>query len=395
MVQADRARRGIMNLRTAIIVAFATLALGAEPGATQELRLTEVVRGLDRPVSVFAPADGSGRIYVVEQPGRVRLVVGGTVRSTPALDLTSRVSCCGERGLLDFTLDPAFASNGRAWVNYTDTGGDTVIASFTTRPSDPDQFDPASERIILRIPQPFSNHNGGQLRFGPDGKLWIGTGDGGSGGDPGNRAQRLDTLLGKMLRLDVSTGDLAIPEDNPFAGSTSALPAIWSYGLRNPWRFSFDRRNGDLWIADVGQGSIEEVNRALAGSAGGENYGWRTMEGSACFNPASGCNRAGLVLPVVEYRHDEGCSVTGGFVYRGRSIRSLEGRYVFGDYCSGTIWVATEQPGGSWVRDVLIQTTFNISSFGEQSDGELLVLDYGGALYRLERVPERRRPVRR
>lgn len=383
-----------MNIRAAAII-YAIAFSGALPIVAQELRLRRLASGLDRPVSVYAPSDGSSRVYVVEQPGRVRLMVDGTLRTEPVLDIRHLVSCCGERGLLDFILDPAFAANGRAWVNYTDASGNTAIARFTARPENETRFDPQSQRIVLQIPQPFTNHNGGQLRFGPDGMLWIGTGDGGSGGDPGNRAQRLDTLLGKMLRLDVRGDSYQVPRDNPFIGSAGARPEIWSFGLRNPWRFSFDRRTGDLWIADVGQGAVEEVNLAPAGSSGGENYGWRIMEGSSCFNPSSGCNRAGLALPVVEYRHDEGCSVTGGHVYRGRSIRELEGRYIFGDYCSGTIFSATRRSDGSWSREILLRTSLNITSFGEQSDGEILILDHGGSLYRLERVPARRRPVRR
>lgn len=382
-----------MKLRTAIILVF---ILSIDPCAeAQELRLARVASGLDRPVSIYAPADGSSRIFVVEQRGRVRLIVDGTLRGEMVLEITDRVSCCGERGLLDFTLDPAFASNGHAWVNYTDRSGDTVISRFTARAGMPNQLDPNSEHVVLRIPQPFSNHNGGQLRFGPDGKLWIGTGDGGSGGDPGNRAQRLDTLLGKILRIDVAGESYGIPEDNPFVSNPAARAEIWAYGLRNPWRFSFDRRTGDLWIADVGQGSVEEVNRLGAGSSGGENFGWRIMEGSSCFNPPGGCDPSDLVVPVVEYRHDEGCSVTGGFVYRGRSLPSLEGRYIFGDYCSGTVWSAERLGDGSWSREVLIETGLNISSFGEESDGELLILDHAGSLYRLEQVPQRRRPVRR
>ena len=383
------------RLRRAIpIVAVAAFVLVPELAAV-DVRLVRTADELDMPVSVFAPVDGTGRIYVVEQRGRVRLIERGSLRAEPVLDVSDRVTCCGEQGLLDFTLDPQFASNGHAYVNYTDEGGSTVVARYSLIPGSEESFDPTSERVLLTVAQPFRNHNGGQTRFGPDGALYIAIGDGGSGGDPGNRAQNPGTLLGKILRIRPSADGYTIPADNPFVGTPGARAEIWAFGLRNPWRFSFDRRTGDLWIADVGQGEIEEIDFQPAFSGGGENYGWRLMEGSQCFNPSSGCSRPDLVLPVLEYGHDEGCSVTGGYVYRGRSIRDLEGRYVFGDFCSGTIWVATRQGDGSWEKELLLQTTLNIASFGERADGEILVLDRNGALYRIEREGGRRRGVRR
>lgn len=383
------------SIRLFVTTLFTAALLAAAPLAAVDVRLTKIAEGFDRPVSVFAPIDGTGRIFIVEAPGRVRVLERKTLLPEPVLDISSRVSCCGERGLLDFTLDPQFATNGHAYVNYTNLAGHTVVARYTLAADGSGNFDPASERILLAVEQPFSNHNGGQTRFGPDGALYLALGDGGSGGDPGNRSQNLGTLLGKILRIRVGGDGYTIPADNPFVGTAGARGEIWAYGLRNPWRFSFDRRTGDLWIADVGQGSVEEINHQPAFSPGGENYGWRLMEGSRCFNPSSGCVRPELVLPVVEYEHDEGCSVTGGYVYRGRGLRELEGRYVFGDYCSGAIWTATRLEDGSWQRDLLIQTSLNIASFGEQADGELLVLDLSGNLYRMEREHRRRRGVRR
>lgn len=355
----------------------------------------ELARGLEMPISIFAPRDGSQRVFVLEQRGRVRLVRGGTLLEAPVLDITDRVSCCGERGLLDLTFDPDFDVNQHVYVNYTDRSGDTVIARFTAADASAEQIDRSTERVLMKVQQPFGNHNGGQLRFGPDGKLYIALGDGGAAGDPGNRAQRLDTLLGKILRIDIDGDPYAIPSDNPFVGVDGARGEIWAYGLRNPWRFSFDRTTGDLWIADVGQGRVEEVDFAPSTSRGGENYGWRKMEGSSCFEPASGCRSPDLVLPVVEYEHDEGCSVTGGYVYRGRSHRELRGAYIFGDFCSGTIWTARRGEDGRWSREVLMRTALTITSFGETSAGEILVLDYSGTLYRLGSAAPRKRPVSR
>ena len=249
--------------------------------------------------------------------------------------------------------------------------------------------------MLLRISQPFSNHNGGQLAFGPDGFLYIGTGDGGSGGDPGNRAQSLTTLLGKILRIDVDGGTpYAIPPDNPFSSTASALPEIWAYGLRNPWRFSFDRATGDLLIADVGQNAFEEINFQPAQSSGGENYGWRLMEASHCFNPASNCNDGSLTLPILEYGRGEGCSVTGGYVFRGRSP-GTRGMYIYGDFCSGTIWFAAPDEEGRWTNRLEIQSGLSISSFGEAANGEIYVAGYGGTIHRIVELPERRRGARR
>src|SRR4030095_15339060 len=260
---------------------------------------------------------------VVEQEGRIRIVKSQTLLSTPFLDISARVSCCGERGLLSVAFPPNYANKGHFYVNYTNNDGNTVIARYRVT-SDPDVANLNSEEILLTIEQPFANHNGGQIAFGPDGYLYIGMGDGGSAGDPQGNGQRPETLLGKLLRIDVESGmtPYAVPSNNPFVQSRFYHGEIWALGLRNPWRFSFDRQTGDLYLGDVGQGSYEEINFQSRASFGGENYGWNIMEGKHCFNSDS-CNQTGLVLPIVEYSHSEGCSVTGGVVYRGQQYPRL------------------------------------------------------------------------
>jgi glucose/arabinose dehydrogenase len=302
------------------------------------------------------------------------------LQAEPFLDVASRTSSGGERGLLGLAFSPSFTDDRRFFVNYTDPGGNTVVAEYRVSADDPGRADPASERVVLRIEQPYANHNGGGLAFGPDGLLWIGTGDGGSGGDPEGRAQRLDTLLGKFLRIDPDPQDGApytVPADNPFVGRDGARAEIWASGLRNPWRFSFDRATGDLWIGDVGQGAWEEIDVLRTGTAGGANLGWNVMEGSHCFEPAEGCDTDGLVLPVAEYDHGQGCSVTGGVVYRGAAIPGLAGTYLFGDFCSGTIWGLDAAAGRPAAR-VLAATGLAIASFGEDEAGELYVADLSG-----------------
>lgn len=380
-----------MRIPVALLFVLLALPIRADLG----VELEPWAAGLSSPVALtFAPGD-STRVFVTEQRGRIRIVRSGVVDPDPFLDIAPRVSCCGERGLLSVAFHPLYQANGRFFVNYTDSSGATVVSRFTVLAGNPDRADSLSERIVLTIAQPFSNHNGGQLQFGPDGYLYIGMGDGGSGGDPGNRAQNLLDRLGKMLRIDVDGGNpYAIPPDNPYAFTDNAQPEIWASGLRNPWRFSFDRLTGDLFIADVGQNRLEEVNVQPASSPGGENYGWRRMEGSDCFNPSSGCNDGTLTLPILEYTHDEGCSVTGGYVYRGASKR-LHGMYFYGDFCSGTIWGAVRRIDGSWENVVTIRTTRQISSFGEDATGELYVVDIGGRIEKIvDTMPERQRAVR-
>jgi len=364
----------------------APLPSASPPAPALAIALEPVADGLAGPLFAGNAGDGSGRLFVIEQAGRIRVVRDGRLLPEPFLDITGRVSAGGERGLLGLAFAPTFAADGRFFVDYTDRDGNTVVSELRAPDPAADRADPASERVLLRIDQPFSNHNGGALVTGPDGHLWIATGDGGSRGDPRGNGQRLDTLLGKLLRIDpraASGAPYGIPADNPFVGRAGALGEIWAYGLRNPWRFSFDRATADLWIGDVGQNAIEEVDRWPAGSPAGPNFGWNTMEASACFDPAEGCARDGLVLPVAEYGHDLGCSVTGGYVYRGPALPSLAGTYLYADYCSGTIWgldAAAERPAPR----VLLESGLSIASFGEDEAGELYVVDLAGG--RLLRV---------
>ena len=369
---------------TAALLTGSMLAVAPPGGADEaQVSLQPVVSGIASPTCIVHAGDGSGRLFLCEQAGYVCVLAGGTLLPKPFLDVAARSSCCGERGLLAIAFPPGFAASGRFYVNYTDNAGDTVVSRFRVS-ADPDVADPDSEEVVLRIDQPFANHNGGQLAFGADGLLYVGMGDGGSGGDPGNRAQSPSTLLGKMLRIDVESGAVpyAIPASNPFVALAGYRPEIWALGLRNPWRFSFDRLTGDLWIGDVGQGSWEEIDFQAASSGGGENYGWRIMEGGHCYNPTS-CSTAGLVPPVVEYSHDLGCSVTGGYVYRGSAFPRLFGSYLFGDLCSGRIGVV-RRDGLGWAATQALDTSLGITTFGEDEAGELYLADYSaGVVYRI------------
>ncbi len=357
-------------------------------GGYLTLSLVPVASGLPRITSVSS--DGPGRLFVTLQSGPIRIVDNGVLLTAPFLDLSSLVSCCGERGLFSLAFDPDYANSGVFYVHYTDSGGTSTVARYL-RSANPDLADPTSGTTILTVPQPYTNHNGGPLAFGRDGYLYVGLGDGGSGGDPDNRAQNLGDLLGKLLRLDVSGGSVAIPPSNPFVGTPGARGEIWALGLRNPWKMAFDRRTGDLFIADVGQGVWEEIDLQPAASSGGENYGWRLKEGAHCYNPASGCDGGGLTDPILEYPHTDGnCSVTGGYRYRGRLAPRLDGMYLFADYCSGRIWGASQRGNGTWRVVELLDTAFNIATFGEDAEGELYVASYsstGGTLYRIEATP--------
>jgi glucose/arabinose dehydrogenase len=300
--------------------------------------LQPVASGLERPVGIANAGDGSGRLFILEQVGRIRIVRDGELLSSPFLDISGRVgSSASEQGLLGLAFHPGYAENGLFFVNYTDQQGDTVVARFSVS-ADPNRADPASEAQILTLPQPAGNHNGGHLAFGPDGYLYVGTGDGGGAGDQYGNGQNGGTLLGAMLRLDVDGAQpYLIPAGNPFVDNPAVRDEIWALGLRNPWRYSFDRLTGDLYIADVGQNQYEEVNYQPADAPGGLNYGWPIMEGMHCFPADRDCARAGLTQPVVEYQHAQGCSVTGGYVYRGQEFPALTGIYLFGDFCSGRI----------------------------------------------------------
>ncbi len=364
----------------------------ATPAATPAgaIGLEVVADGLESPLFVADPGDGSGRLFVLEQAGRVRVIRDGRLVERPYLDISDRVAAGGERGLLGLAFSPAFADDGILYLDYTDANGDTVVSELRAADPAADWADPGSERVLLRIDQPYANHNGGALAIDREGLLWIATGDGGSGGDPHDNGQRLDTLLGKLLRIDPRPGDGApytIPPANPFVGRADARGEIWAFGLRNPWRFSFDRGSGDLWIGDVGQSAIEEIDRLPAGSPAGPDLGWRIMEGDACYDPAEGCSRAGLVLPVATYGHDLGCAVTGGYVYRGTAIPALVGTYLYADYCSGTIWgldASAERPEPR----VLLESGLAVASFGEDAAGEVYVIDLaGGRLYRVTAAP--------
>ena len=345
-----------------------------------------IVSGLPSPLDLQSVPGDAERLYVVEQGGRIRVVRNGQLQAAAFLDVSGRISSGGERGLLGLAFHPQFATNRRFYVNYTNPAGDTHIAEF--RATSADAADAGSERVLLVVSQPFANHNGGGLAFDNSGRLLIALGDGGSGGDPQNNGQRLDTLLGKIARIDVDAGaPYSLPLDNPFLTTAGARGEIWAYGLRNPFKIAIDRPTGDLYIGDVGQNRIEEIDVGLAARRGGENYGWRTSEGTQCFNPASGCDRSGLTPPIYEYSHSEGCSVTGGVVYRGCRVPELAGTYFFGDYCSGLIRsfrFANGQAGEfrdwtSSTRGVNAPT-----SFGLDAAGELYIIDYDGELYRLE-----------
>jgi glucose/arabinose dehydrogenase len=340
-------------------------------------------QGLDTPVFATGTGDGTGRLFALEQPGRIRIIgTDGIMATTPFLDIGNRLVFGGERGLLGLALHPDYATNGRLFVDYTRSpDGATVVSEFQARG---DAADPASEQILLTIPQPFANHNGGMLAFDSAGMLVIGMGDGGSAGDPQGNGQNREVLLGKLLRIDVNgRKPYGLPADNPFLHATNTQPAIWDLGMRNPWRFSFDRQTGDLFIGDVGQDSWEEIDAERAGK-GGLNYGWNRMEARHCFQ--GDCDPSGLTPPVAEYSHADGCSVTGGYVYRGSRFPLLFGGYLFSDYCSGTIWAfpaVVALANGAAVPVTVGSAGFAVSSFGQDDDGELYIVDLGGRILKV------------
>jgi len=338
---------------------------------------------LTAPIGLQILADG--RLFVLEQAGTIRIVQNGAVLPAPFLDITSKVTSGGETGLLGLAFHPAYAQNGRLFVHYNRTVAgqlQTVIAEYARSAANPNAADPASERILLTVNQPFPNHKGGQMAFGPDSFLYIGLGDGGSENDPQRNGQNTQTMLGKLLRIDVNTTSpgkqYGIPPDNPFV-SGGGLPEIFAYGLRNPWRFSFDTATGRLFVGDVGQDKFEEVDLV----SGGDNLGWSVMEASHCFRPSSGCNMAGLKLPIAEYDHSEGNAVIGGYVYHGTTIPSLQNTYIFGDFGTGRIWMLTEAPSGQWTRTLLLSTNRNLSTFGQDASGEVYVVDLSGTVLKL------------
>ena len=357
-----------------------------------KLALQPAATGLDQPLFVTHAGDGSGRVFIVEKPGVIRILRDGQALDATFLDIRDRVRSSGsEQGLLGLAFSPDFAATGHVFVNYTDLDGNTVVARFQTQPGAPDAADPASEFTVLQLQQPAGNHNGGMLAFGPDGYLYIGTGDGGAAFDRFENGQNPATLLGKMLRLDVTmdpTVPYVIPPDNPWAGEEAdgveVRDEIWAFGLRNPWRFSFDRLTHDLWIADVGQNQYEEINFTPAGSPGGLNFGWPIQEAASCVQGGDACDRSGLEQPILEYDHSGHCSVTGGYVYRGSAYPGLHGVYFYGDYCSGTIWAAVPNGEGVWQSAIVQRSGLLLSSFGEDEAGEIYLTDIaGGGVYRL------------
>jgi glucose/arabinose dehydrogenase len=363
----------------------------ASPAAPGLIDLQVVVGDVTSPVDVAWRPAAPDDIFVVEQGGTIRIVRDGATLPQPFLDISSRVRAGGEQGLLGLAFPPD-AGDRRFFVYYTALDGSQVLASFATTAAAPDQADPATERIILQMPDQFGNHNGGSLAFGPDGFLYVGTGDGGGGGDPLGSGRSLATLLAKVLRLDVSpeatTADqpYGIPADNPFVDTAGARPEIFVTGLRNPWRFRFDPETKDLWIGDVGQGAWEEVDVVRSGQSG-LDFGWNRMEGFHCYEPRTGCDQTGLTLPVTEYGHDRGCSITGGTVYRGSAVPVLDGRYVFSDYCSGTVWSIAAAGDARREPEVARETDASISAIAAAPDGELYATDLGGALLRVVSAP--------
>jgi glucose/arabinose dehydrogenase len=344
------------------------------------IALQQIVDGFDRPLHITHAGDGSGRLFVVEKVGRIRIVRDGQALPEPFLDITDRVgSRANEQGLLSVAFHPRYRENGWLFVNYTDNDGDTVVSRFNATG---DRADPDSEAQVLTIGQPFANHNGGLIVFGPDGMLYVGMGDGGSAGDPLGAGQDRSTLLGKILRINVETLPYTIPADNPWADGSSGRQEVWISGVRNPWRFSFDRATGDLFVADVGQNRLEEVHMLPVGRSAGANLGWNIMEGDECFR-RNDCDRSAFNLPIDVYPHSLGCSVTGGHVYRGAAFPALQGVYVFGDFCSGRIWGLRSLNGG-WERAELLQSNLQIATFGEDEAGELYITGYNnGVLYRI------------
>ena len=356
---------------------------GTPIGGTPALTTQLIARGFSSPLDLQAPA-GDARLFVAEQGGRIRILRSGVILGTPFLDISGRISSGGERGLLGLAFHPSYATNGRFYVNYTDPAGDSHVSEFKVS-ANADVADAGSERELLFVKQPFANHNGGGLAFGNDGFLYAGFGDGGSGGDPFGNGQSLATPLGKMLRIDVDRA--AIPMDNPFANRSGAVPAIWAFGLRNPFRFSFDRATGDLYIGDVGQDRVEEVDVGLASRHGGENYGWNVTEGSQCFAPASGCDKSGITLPVAEYGHGDGCSIVGGVVYHGCRLPGYAGTYFYSDYCSAFVrsfrFVGGQATDARDWTAALGRGLDRPTSFGTDSEGEVYIVDQDGEIYKI------------
>ena len=373
-----------------------------------------IADGYKKPVFITSYPNNAKLLYIVEQAGLIKLINDGKKLSRPFFDINKRVVNPNrpgdERGLLGFAFHPNHTNNGKFYINYMDNDGNTIVSEFSTNSEL--RANHKSERIILKLTQPYGNHNGGDIQFGPDGYLYISIGDGGKAGDPLNAGQDLSSLFGKIIRIDIDQKPYGIPKSNPFFGQKGKREEIWAWGLRNVWRFSFDKQTGDKYLADVGQNKWEEVNFEPASSKGGLNYGWRIMEANHCYDPKENCPTEGLIKPIIEYPNDanhpafafriieelsfsetdvEGCSVTGGYVYRGQKIKSMQGQYIFGDYCSGNIWTLKVVNGKAInfknrTEEINIgggEFTTYISSFGQDSDGEIYIIDYNGGIYKL------------
>ena len=348
-------------------VSSPSVSVSPAPGPSPEFGLRLVAHGLSQAVYVTAPPGDTDRLFIVEKGGTIRIMKDGALLPTPFLGLTGEVSTGGEQGLLSLAFSPTYATDRRIYVDYTDSAGDTVVARYTASQTEPDRVDPATRKVLLTVDQPYANHNGGQLQFGPDGRLYVGLGDGGSEGDPHDYGQNLRVRLAKILRLDV--------------GGSPTRVGTYAYGLRNPWRFSFDPATGDLWIGDVGQDRWEEVDFLKAGTPPGANFGWSYYEGDNVYKRQP-IDRARLEFPVFEYPHTQGCAVTGGYVYRGSAIPSLAGYYLFADFCSGRVWMM-KGPGGSVAEAPVSRQVTQISSFGCDASGELYLVSLSGSVYEL------------
>ena len=368
-----------------MVLSSIMLSTACAPSQQGELKFELYAGGFTKPVGLYSALDGSGRLFVLEQNGIIRIVVGGSTIKTPFLDISDIVSKGSEQGLLGLAFHPNYKKNGYFFINYTDKDGSTIVARYSVSKHE-NIADKKSAKLIMRIKQPFSNNNGGALAFGPDGYLYIATGDGGGKGDPHNNARSIQKYLGKILRIDVDHGKpYSIPDGNPFKyiRMANVVREIWLFGFRNPWRMSFDAETGDLFIGDIGQDSFEEIDYFKYKSSAGKNYGWNTLEASHCYPPGSECILRYFEAPILEYSHKSGLgfSVTGGYVYRGNN-KELYGSYVFGDFVSGNIWKAVKQ-NGKWKMELLRNTDFKISSFGRDENQELYVVDYAGSIYKL------------
>ena len=369
----------------AIIACVACSDGGGSPTPVPELALRPVATGLDFPLFLTTPPRDA-RLFVVERYGRIRIVQDGQVRSEPFLDVSSLISTLGEQGLLGLAFDPGYAENGRFLISYSDVEGDLIVASYRVS-ADPDVADPSSGVVRLRVTHPKTTHYSGMLVFGPDGHLYVGVGDGGEPGDYSATGQDRSDLLGSILRIDVP-GDAGyeVPADNPYVGSAGVRPEIWSYGVRNPWRFSFDRATGDLYIGDVGEDSREELDVSAADNGGGKglNFGWSVLEGLECAQD-DGCDRDGFTDPVLDYPHEDGCAITGGYVYRGSALEALAGTYFYSDFCNG--WVRSVHVANGRVTQESswpsLDTSARVTSLGEDADGELYVLTADGTVSRI------------